>query len=46
MGNIQSNDLIGQMRAKKQLGKLAQLIQKDPKFKEFFQDYKELIGVS
>ena len=43
---LYATDLIGQMRAKGQQGKLAQLIRKDPKFKEFFQDYKELMGVS
>jgi hypothetical protein len=42
---LYATDLFRQLRAKGQLGKLAQLIQKDAQLKKFFQDYQQIIGL-
>ncbi|WP_107669875.1 ATP-binding protein [Cyanothece sp. BG0011] len=42
---LYATDLFRQLRVKGQLGKLAQLVQKDSKLKQFFKDYQELMGL-
>ncbi|BAY10563.1 AAA family ATPase [Calothrix sp. NIES-2098] len=40
-----ATDLFRSMRSKKQIGALAQLVQKDPKLQKFMQDFQELMGL-
>ncbi|MBD2205093.1 MoxR family ATPase [Calothrix sp. FACHB-1219] len=40
-----ATDLFRSMRSKKQIGALAQLVQKDPKLQKFMQEFQELMGV-
>jgi MoxR-like ATPase len=42
--NLFSLDLITKMNSQGKLGALANLMQKEPKFKEFFQQYRSLFG--
>jgi MoxR-like ATPase len=43
--NVFSVDLLNKMEGQGKLGALAKLMQKEPKFRQFFQDYRDLISL-